>query len=186
MAIWKYIEGYDGAYQVSDDGRVRSVDRVVVYANGRERFHKGIELKQRMDRGGYLYVGLRVNGGKQHFEKVHRLVAKAFILNPLNKPQVNHKNENKADNRAANLEWVTAKENINHGTGNLRRKMHNIGQQHHARHVALVSPNGNKIKFTSIADAARFLNRNKASVGAVLHKYGRSKRVCGYDVIDDE
>jgi hypothetical protein len=72
------------------------------------------------DKNGYLEVVLYAKNGKRKKEKVHRLVALAFLDNPENKPQVNHKDENPANNYLDNLEWVTAKENINYGTRTAR------------------------------------------------------------------
>jgi len=104
--IWRDIEGYEGLYQVSSEGRVKSLKR-------KRRKNERI-LKPSSDRG-YLYVDLCA-GGKRKRHKVHRLVCKAFHENPENKPEVNHINEKASDNRACNLEWCTRKENCNHGT----------------------------------------------------------------------
>lgn len=119
METWKNIKGYEGLYQVSNMGRVKSLERKVRHGRGIELTIKERILKPGMDRGGYLRVGLCA-GGKQKTLKVHRLVCQAFHENPDNKPHVNHLNEDKTDNRACNLEWSTAKENMNHGTHNER------------------------------------------------------------------
>ena len=179
--VWKDIDGFSGEYQVSDEGQVRSVDRIVHYSNGGERFYAGRILKQKVDRCGYLYVGLRRQSQKQKFLKVHRLVAQAFIDNPLNKPQVNHKNEDKKDNRASNLEWVTPKENINYGTGNARRRGNNLNQRATSKRVALIKQ-GEKLEFPSLASAARYLNCTTSTISSALHKRGRSKKARGYEV----
>lgn len=103
--IWKDITGYEGKYQVSNLGNVKSLN---YRGNGKERI-----LKPRpVSSTGYLAVTLS-NSDTQKTLKVHRLVAQAFIENPNNKPCVDHINTNKTDNRADNLRWVTRKENNN-------------------------------------------------------------------------
>lgn len=106
--VWRDVKGYEGRYQVSSMGRVKSLKW------NKERF-----LKPSRDKDGYLLVTLCA-GGKRKTLKVHRLVCEAFHKNTDNKPQVNHINEDKADNRACNLEWCTCKQNINHGSRNER------------------------------------------------------------------
>lgn len=111
MAIeWKDIEGYNGVYQVSSDGKVRSLDREEVFS-GRTRVRKGRILKTKLSKG-YEVVHLR--GIRESWPSVHRLVALAFIPNPDNKPTVNHKNGIKSDNTVSNLEWSTHSEQTLH------------------------------------------------------------------------
>ena len=117
--IWKDITGYEGLYQVSNMGRVKSLERTFINKIGRERYVKECILKPVINRDGYLLVTLCA-GGKRKNLMVHRLVCEAFYDNPDNKPQVNHVNEDKTDNRVENLEWATAEENLNHGTHNER------------------------------------------------------------------
>ena len=105
MEIWKDIEGFEGLYQVSNLGRTKRL-----YKNDKEKI-----LKPFSNKDGYLRVNL-CKEGKSKQSKVHRLVAKAFIPNLDNKSQVNHRDENKSNNKVENLEWVTSKENINYGT----------------------------------------------------------------------
>lgn len=105
--FWKDIEGFEGLYQVSNLGRVRSL-------------RKNIILKSRITRKGYEGVILYTNNIPKGYY-IHRLVATAFIPNPDNLPQVNHKDENKTNNCVDNLEWCTPKYNVNYGTGNKKR-----------------------------------------------------------------
>ena len=109
---WKNIIDYEGLYQVSNLGRVKSLN---YKHTGREKI-----LKSSVDKIGYMYVGLCKNG-KVKFFKVHRLIYEAFYGEIPNGMQVNHINEIKADNRLSNLNLMTRKENINFGTGIERR-----------------------------------------------------------------
>ena len=106
--IWCPIKGYEGLYEVSDKGRVKSI------GYGKEKI-----LKPFRNKYGYLQIGLRKNR-EQKWYLVHRLVAQTFIPNPDNLPQVNHKDEDKENNSVHNLEWCDSKYNINYGTRNDR------------------------------------------------------------------
>ena len=101
MEEWKNIIGYEGLYEVSNKGNVRNVRRNTL-------------LKLSKNKYGYIQVYLYKNGIRKGF-KVHRLVAQAFILNPDNLPQVNHRDENPGNNNVDNLEWCTHKYNVNYG-----------------------------------------------------------------------
>lgn len=105
--IFKDIEGYEGKYQVSNLGRVKSLNYL---HTGKERLLKPSKTKK-----GYLFINI-----KNKYMAIHRLVANAFIDNPLNLPQVNHIDENKENNSIYNLEWCDAKYNNNYGTRNVR------------------------------------------------------------------
>ena len=110
--IWRNVVNYEGLYMVSNLGNVKSL------GNGNARnpnWQKERILKATKDIKGYLRVDLYKDGKKKHY-KVHRLVATAFLPNPDNLPQVNHKDEDKTNNRVDNLEFCSAKYNSNFGT----------------------------------------------------------------------
>lgn len=116
MEVWKDIGGFEGKYQVSSEGRIKSVDRILVKSDGKIMTIKGRILKQSSSRG-YLRVSL---GGDVTVD-VHRIVAITFLGKPNENNVVNHLNEDKHDNRVSNLEWTTPLGNTRHGTGIARR-----------------------------------------------------------------
>lgn len=119
---WKPVVGYEGLYEVSDWGNVRSLDRTFVNSIGCKRFYKGQMLKKVLNSYGYHIVCLHDAEHKQNEGKVHRLVAEAFIPNPENKKEVGHLKtmENGLEDRTANevwnLAWMTREENSTYGT----------------------------------------------------------------------
>lgn len=151
MEIWKDVTGYDGIYQVSNLGNVRSLPLTRKMKNGVERSYEGKMLNPSESKDGYLVVDLSVDG-KRKTTKIHRMVAEAFVNNPLNLPVVNHKNENKHDNRASNLEWCSIRYNLRYGTTQ-KRRAHKIGWK-----VRMFSEEGKYIKtFATMRAASRIL-----------------------------
>lgn len=147
---WAAIDGFPN-YEVSTFGRVRSIDRTARIRSGSERPIAGqiMRLNINKKRGGYAYIALCKDGRHASF-KVHRLVAQAFIPNPQNKPEVNHIDNNPANNRVENLEWVTAKEN------NLWKAA--CGRSENGCKKAIRAKNlrtGETIEFASMAEAAK-------------------------------
>ena len=142
--IWKDVVGYEGIYKVSNKGNIYSVERI---AQGRKC--GGIILKPICDKDGYLIVSLYKNGGTKN-KKIHRLVTEAFIPNPNNLPQVNHRDEVKDNNNVSNLEWCTSKQNNNHGTRTER-----IAQKTSRKVRAVNVKTGDVVIFSSASEAGR-------------------------------
>lgn len=167
--IWRPVKNYEGWYEVSSYGRVRSLDRVVVYSDGRKCLWKGKILKIRKDNVGYLYCILYKNT-RHKTSKVHRLVAQAFIPNPDNLPVINHKDEVKTNNRVENLEWCTQSYNINYGTRNEKV----------SKPVLQIDKNTGQVisEYQSLREAGRQLNIGNGSISRCCN--GKQKTYKGY------
>lgn len=166
--LWRDIEGYEGLYQVSNLGRVKSFDT----KDKLDRIRKGRVLKGRKDKYGYIQVGLYKQGAASK-KKIHRLVAEAFISNPENKPEVNHIDEDKTNNIISNIEWVTPKENLNHGTRNERSSR--------KQSIPIIATNlntGEYREFYGSRECARQLGLNQSNITKVLK--GKQKQTGGY------
>lgn len=167
MEIWKPIKNYEGFYEVSSYGNVRSLDRVVNQANGSIGHYKGKVLKGEIDYKGYKRFRLSKNNKTQKIFG-HRLVAEAFIPNPENKPFVNHIDETQDNNRVENLEWCTYKENMNHGT--IQKRLSELKK----KKIICITDSR---KFNSVNEASSFYNIPRRSISNVLS--GARKRVYG-------
>jgi hypothetical protein len=179
--IWKPIVGYEGLYEVSNLGNVRSLDRYFITNGGYRTFRKGKMLKLTPNPYGYIIVQLW-NKQKCYQQGVHRLVAEAFIPNPNNLPVVNHKDEDKTNNCVENLEWCTVKYNTNYGTGIRRRseKQKGISRPNTYKPVHIFK-NGELIKTCESVNAtAIFLGSKPNSVSQHLHNPNRHKSVKGF------
>lgn len=112
MEKWVHVQGYEGLYEISSYGRVRSLDHDTVH-RGFKMYKKGRVLSVRRDGGGYHQYRLYKNGTSS-YPKAHRMVAIAFLPNPDNMPEINHKDGDKDNNCVCNLEWVTGQRNVEH------------------------------------------------------------------------
>lgn len=115
--IWKDVKGYEGLYQVSNLGNVKSLDHI--RRNGTNKYMQKGKILKPQKANGYCYVRLSKKGKTKQY-LVHKLVANAFIKRNYKYKEINHINEIKSDNRADNLEWCTHLYNINYGTRNQR------------------------------------------------------------------
>lgn len=162
--IWKIVPNTQGRYEVSSKGRVRSVERDIVSCNGRKYHHKENYLNLSNDVYGYPQIGIRTPYGTRLSLKIHRLVALLFIPNPDNKPEVNHINGIKNDNRVENLEWVTSRENKLHAikmglsnpTANLRYDNIPRGKERKQSKTLIVYYDGKEIaRYTPVDEACK-------------------------------
>lgn len=167
MEIYKDIKGYEGLYQVSNTGKVKSMN----YDN-----RAIIKVLKPLKKKGYEYISLYKNKKARH-HGIHRLVALHFIDNPEDKATVNHKNGVRDENTVENLEWMTVKENVNHGWKVLGRVMSENAIKR--RKVAQYDLNGNFISnYDSILEAAKDNNVSTAGIGQVCR--GQKSKMKGY------
>lgn len=168
METWKPVVGYEELYEVSDQGRVRSL-----------KFGKEKILKPWKDRGGYLKVSLCKDGHKKYLF-VHRLVADAFIQNPNNLKTVNHKDEVKTNNVASNLEWMSQKDNDNYGTRNKRVGEANTNNPKISKQVQMFDKSTGELlaTFPSISEAGRVTGIANGNISNCCN--GKQKSAGGY------
>lgn len=156
--IWKDIQGLEGYYQVSNLGRVRSLKRL---SSKIKRFYGGNILIPQKTRKGYLQVCFSKYGAWVLTARVHRLVAEAFLPNPDNLQEVNHKDEDKTNNRVDNLEWCNSMYNHLYGTRLKRvaeKLSKKVGQYKDGKLIKI---------WGSVTEAAKTLGLNKGNLAAV-------------------
>ena len=168
MEQWKAIAGYDGQYEVSDLGRIKSL-----------KYAKEKILKPRKNLGGYLQVILHKDGNSKTIT-VHRLVATAFISNPGNLETVNHKDEVKTNNAVSNLEWMSREDNNNYGTRNKRVSEARLNHPAFSNQVQMFNKQTGELlaTFPSLMEAKRVTGIDKSHISACC--LGKLKSAGGY------
>lgn len=172
--VWKDIAGYEGVYQVSNKGRVKSLQRTIERSNGwkytvRERILRQCELKFKGDKKSRKIVHLKSVENKWFL--VHRLVSEAFIPNPSNLPQVNHKDGNPFNNNVENLEWTTNHDNVVHAYEN--------GLMRTEKRVVKICPLTRESLgvYKSGSEASR---QHKVTPGAIFHAINNGWKAGGF------
>ena len=180
--IWKDIEGYEGIYQVSNLGRVRSLDRYYTKPHPRngvptKYFKRGSIITNHTLRNGYTNVMLKFEGGKKNF-MVHRLVAKAFVPGYFEGADVNHKDCNRQNNHADNLEWMTRRDNLMYNNDKNASAMEQIHRSQR-KPIIQMTMDGEYIReWPSIYAAHLALGLDSKSIsGACRQRYGM--KTCG-------
>lgn len=181
--LWKDIAGYEREYQISNLGRVRSLDRVVTYNNGVDVKYNGKILSVFVKKNGYLQATLKRNSNNKKFY-VHRLVALAFIDNddPIHKIEINHIDEDKKNNNVNNLEWVTSSENKRHNDLHIRKAANTdftiIANKLKIPIVATNVITGEEMYFNGAMDAERLMGFKHQHIAKVCK--GKAKSHKGY------
>jgi hypothetical protein len=179
MEIWKDIPNFEGLYQVSNIGRVKSVDRIRNQSNGKKRFFPEKIIKPFIDDSGYPRICIYTKDATPTKQKVHRLVAMAFIPNPDNKPCVGHLDNDRMNPKVENLVWCTVKENAQHCIKSGRQ--HKLSAEAHPSSKPVIAINkitGQRTKFGSQKHAAKMLGLHQTHVNGVIT--GRDKSTGGY------
>lgn len=171
---WKDIPNFEGLYQASTHGRIRSINHIRKNNKGKYE-QKGKILKLNKNPNGYLRVRLSKNGIAKTY-RINRLIALTFIPNPENKPTVNHINGNKLNNCVKNLEWATNKEQTKHLHSILKIPYSDCHYCHQANKKKIIRNDG-KI-YNSLLEAKLDLNNKNAHITEVCQ--GKLKKTCGY------
>ena len=176
--IWKDINDYEGLYQVSNLGRIKSLKRKVDAGNGKMRWqYERIMSNKKTNGNGYNIVSLHKNG-KSKNKCVHRLVAEMFIKNTNNYKYINHKDENKQNNCVNNLEWCTAQYNVTYNNLHIRKGIKNRNNKYSKRINRLDEENNILETYPSINEASRKMGVSVRTISKCLN--GKQKHSAGY------
>ena len=151
--IWKNIKDYEGIYQCSNTGKIRTCDRIVTESNGKTQFRRGQEIKPHLNKNGYLQFALNKNA-KRKMVYVHIIVAQTFLNNPNNLKTVNHKDGNKTNNNIDNLEWCSYSDNNKHSYSILNRSVVDEGAS--PKPIYVINTESNIISYYPSITAATY------------------------------
>ena len=172
MEIWKPLKNYEGLYEVSSYGRIRSLDRYIDASNGRKQLKHGQLKKVQINKQtGYAQFDVSRNNKHERLN-AHKVVAEHFIDNPNNYTTVNHKDGNKLNNHIDNLEWCSYSDNLNHAYSELKRPINR--PIHHQRTVYYIF-NNSIHKTNSIAEASRQTGVSETQIRRVINNGKTSK-----------
>lgn len=183
MEIWKPIKGYEGMYEVSNYGRVRSLDRYVNSASSKSGYQlaKGQLLKQRTNtETGYSTIMVYKDHKKKGYN-VHRLVAEHFVPNPNNYETVNHIDGDKTNNRADNLEWVSQSDNLLHSYKELNRPKNRPSI--HKQSIYYTTKNNKTYYAESIAEASRQTGVSETQIRRLIENGRKSREGYSFSII---
>lgn len=180
--VWKPVVGYEGLYEVSDTGKVKSVTRIVNRGNGilpiSEKILTPSKNKVTVRHPSLRYSVELWKDGKRKRVPIARIVCAAFVSKPNNKCHVNHIDGDSTNDDASNLEWVTAQENNQHA-----RRHGLISSRNQRKRVrGTNNKTGEVLVFESLTAAAKYFGVTKAAINAPIHGYGRSKMCKGYNL----
>ena len=182
--IWKDVIGYEGLYRVSNLGRVKSLYKIIMYKNNTLHPVKEKYMKIYIDTKGYPIVDLSKNGIRKHIG-IHTLIARAFIPNPKNRTEINHKDLNKLNFNISNLEWSTRKENIRHAWENgAMEKLLKSDKKNYLGNKKVSIYNNNKLilEFESIKKACEYFNRGKGFIYKMIQRNNGQIKSLGYTI----
>jgi hypothetical protein len=175
METWKSPPGYQGLYEISTYGRIKSKSKTIYQSNGHPMTFPSKILKPELRANGYLYVMLCKNGKRKTY-KISRLVAQTFIPNPVHLPIVNHKDENKLNNCVDNLEWCTQKYNVNYSIKKHPQRLAALNKrliaenEKRQKQIVCMNETGEVVKtFSSLREASRKLHISLSSISRCLH-----------------
>ena len=178
---WRDVVGFEGLYQVSNLGRIKSLQKYIPYKDGRLRNYPEKILKQNKVGRGYLYLSL-YNNDVIRQQYVHRLVAQAFIVNANNFDYINHIDGCKTNNCVSNLEWCNNSMNMKHAymMGLIKPNTQNLVEAHSKKVVQLTCDCTLVAEFNSVKDAAHYYGYNLSNIARVCRREKSSKTYKGY------